>query len=146
MDISKVKLYHYYFSIAVVVIFIGIAAPDTTLDVNIQNTYFLMAYLQATILISLLYFFTGIGYWIVQKYFNKTLVKAFTIIHSVILIGSFISYWLLIALNKILAPLILADDNLYVNEMLVVSLVLIIFIAQPAYIANLIYSIFRRRN
>ncbi len=146
MDISKVKLYHYYFSIAVVVIFIGIAAPDTTLDVNIQNTYFVMAYLQATILISLLYFFTGIGYWIVQKYFNKTLVKAFTIIHSVILIGSFISYWLLIALNKILAPLILADDNLYVNEMLVVSLVLIIFIAQPAYIANLIYSIFRRRN
>jgi heme/copper-type cytochrome/quinol oxidase subunit 1 len=152
MNIHKIKIYHSFYLIAIIILSIGIyyhfVSPDGSLDINIHDTYFVFPHSYVTFLLSVSYYMLGLGYWSVQKHLNKKLMKPFTVIHSVILIGSFILYWFLILYNGIFfdESLPLHDSQQYINETLVISFLLIVFVAQPAYLANLIFSIFRKRN
>lgn len=152
MTFQKIKAYHIFWITAVIILLIGIAGinnPDSTLDINVHDTYFVIAHIHIAVVLSLLYFLMGLGYWFIQKVFKKQLIRYLTAIHIVILIGSFISYWLLMLYFKLFpkdmaSPLF--DDYQLVNVLLVSQLLLIIFIATPLYIINLLIALFSKKK
>jgi hypothetical protein len=101
-----------------------------------------------TILLSLLYFLSGFGYWLVKKKLNRNLIKTLTIIHSIIFIGGFIAYWLAFLYCKInkneLFPLF--DDYEIINKTLIIIFFLIVGLGIPIYITNLLIGILNKRK
>ncbi|KOP38447.1 hypothetical protein DBB36_12890 [Flavobacterium sp. WLB] len=151
MTFQKIKAYHLFWITATIILLIGIAGinnPDSTLDINVHDTYFVIAHIHIAVVLSLLYFLMGLGYWFIQKVFKKQLIKYLTAIHIVILIGSFISYWLLMLYFKLFPTdaFPLFDDYQLVNMLLVSQLLLIIFIATPLYIINLLIALFSKKK
>jgi len=150
MNLKKIKVYHLFWIVTVLIIIIGIVQnnnPKVFLDINIHDTYYVMSNFDSTIFISVCFFLMGTGYWIVQKLFKKKLVRFLTLIHSIILIGSFFLYWIIFFYNRrtqIDSNFPLFDDFQSVNIVLVSELFLIVFIATPIYIINLLIGIFRK--
>jgi heme/copper-type cytochrome/quinol oxidase subunit 1 len=151
MILKNIKVYHLFWIIASIIVIIGLSNHNDTLDINVHDTYFVVAYLHVTIALFLFYFLNGLGYWLIQKQLKKKLLKPLTIIHSTILIGSFIIYWLIIFLDD---KLFVIDPNFpllnYKNEIINMTLVseflLIVFLAFPIFIINLFVSLLRRTN
>lgn len=154
MNIKKFKVYDLFWITAILILIIGfiyqINDPESTLDVNIHDTYFVIANYHLTILLFASYFLMGLGYWLVQKLFKKQLLKSLTIIHTVILLGSFIIYWGAFFYGKFFLqnpefPLFF-DGHQLMNIIMIDELLLIVFVAMPIYIVNLLISLFRKKN
>lgn len=149
MTLKKIKVYHLFWLVALLILIIGLIDPDHTLDINVHDTYIVMANFHAAITLFLFYFLNGVGYWLIQKVFKKQLIRPLTIIHSIIVIGSFVVYWLIIFLNVTLFtsdpnfPLLSYDDQL-INITLVLASLLIVFAAMPIFIVNLLIGFFRK--
>lgn len=148
MDIKNIKVYHLFWFVAVIILLIGIFNPKETLDINIHDTYFVIANLHFAIVLFLFYFFNGFGYWSVQKVLKKNLEKYLTLIHCYILIGSFIFYWLIIIYCKLFLsnpsfPLF-DDGGQLINITLICEFILIAFVALPIFIVNLSIGVFRK--
>lgn len=152
MFFKKIKVYHLFWIVSLLIITIGIiqnSNPFANLDINIHDTYFVMRNIDATVFLFVCYFLMGLGYWLLQKVFKKQLIQFLTVIHSIILIGSFLFYWIIFFLHppyQINSNFPLYDDYLSVNTVLIIELFLIIFIATPIFIINLLISIFRKSN
>lgn len=150
MNIKKIKIYHLFWIVAAIILLIGLVEinnPDNTFDINVYDTYYIIPVFYATFLIFLFYFIMGLGYWLVQKVYKKQLVKFLTIIHSVILIGSFVVYWFVFFYNKLFVRYYFYFDDNYrlINMTLVLEFLLIVFVATPIYIINLLIAIFRKK-
>jgi len=147
MNLQKVKVYHLFWITALIILVIGISNPESTLDINIHDTYFIIAHFHVAVVFSLLFFLMGLGYWLVQKVLKKQLVKSLTLIHSLIVIGGFVFYWLLMLYIR-LFPEDKHDpfpSDLYrVNVIIASEFLLIICIGIPIYIINLLIGIFRK--
>ncbi len=146
---KKIKIYNLFWSVAVIILIIGLIQTnneDTTFDINIHDTYFVIAHIYFALFLSLSYFFIGLGYWIVQKKMKRKLVRVLTIIHSAILNGSFLVYWLLIGYSRAFpnTSFPLFDNYELINLTLVVLTFLILLIGQPIYIINLMIGILRK--
>jgi heme/copper-type cytochrome/quinol oxidase subunit 1 len=151
MNLRKIKIYNLFWLIALIILIIGIIQTnneDTTFDINIHDTYFVIAHFYVALFLSLAYYLIGLGYWIVQKAMKRKLINILTIIHSAILNGSFLVYWLVIGYNKAFldTPFPLFDNYQLINQTLVVLTVLILLIGQPIYIINLIIGIFNKQK
>ncbi|PBJ14275.1 hypothetical protein [Flavobacterium sp. ACN6] len=150
MNFQKIKVYHLFWIVSILIIIIGIVQsndPNAILDINIHDTYYVIANFDSTVFLSLCYFLMGFGYWLLQKVFKKQLVRFLTLIHSIILIGSFILYWIVFFYK----PLYYRNDNFpliedlqSLNVVLVTELFLIVLFATPIYIINLLIGIFRK--
>ncbi|RKR11754.1 hypothetical protein C8C82_3819 [Flavobacterium sp. 81] len=153
MNIEKIKVYDLFWITAILILIIGFILstdPESTLDINIHATYFVIANYHLTILLFTSYFLMGLGYWLVQKLLKKQLVKPLTIIHSVILLGSFIIYWIAFFYGKLFLqnpefPLFF-DSRQLMNIILVDEVLLIMFVATPIYIINLLIGLFRKKK
>jgi heme/copper-type cytochrome/quinol oxidase subunit 1 len=146
---NKIKVYHLFWAVAIIVLLIGLILNDGTLDINVHDTYFIASYRDITVVLFLFFFLNGIGYWLVTKIFKKQLVRFLTSIHSFIVIGSFIIYWTVIAYYKYLVvkesfPLFYYKE--LENIILAFSAILIVFVAQPLYIINLLIGLFRKKS
>ncbi|RZJ55023.1 MAG: hypothetical protein EOO44_02740 [Flavobacterium sp.] len=143
----KIEVYHLFFAITVIVLLIGIIQKDNTLDINIHDTYFVISNLIVSYAICLFYILNGLGYWLLIKIMKKKLVKALTIIHLIVFIGGFIIYWIIIAYSAFRVNN--GPHNFYDYQLQSVfsaaMAFLIIFVAGPAYIINLLIGIFRKR-
>ncbi|AWK06929.1 hypothetical protein HYN56_22940 [Flavobacterium crocinum] len=152
MNLQKIKVYHLFWIVSLLIVIIGIVQnndPNATLDINIHDTYFVIRNMDATIFLSVCYFLIGLGYWLIQKIFKKQLVKFLTITHSIILIGSFIFYWIIFFCNpqyQVNSNFPLYDDYVSVNTVLIIEFLLIFFVATPIYIINLLIGIFRKNK
>lgn len=149
MDLRKI--YNLFWLVALIILIIGLIQTnneDTTFDINIHDTYFVIAHIYAALFLSLAYYLMGLGYWIVQKVMKRKFVRVLTIIHSAILNGSFLVYWLLIGYSRSFpdTTFVLFDNYELINLTLVVLTVLILLIGQPIYIINLMIGIFRKRK
>lgn len=149
MNIKRIKVYHLFWLVAIIILLIGICNTEGTLDINIHDTYFVVAHLYVAIVLFLFFFLNGLGYWFLQKVFKKQLERSLTVIHSVIVIGSFMIYWMVL-FYYILFPgnpdFPLFDNYQLINTFLSCSTVLNIFVALPVYITNLLIGIFNLRN
>ncbi|MBZ4043769.1 cbb3-type cytochrome c oxidase subunit I [Flavobacterium hibisci] len=148
---KKIKIYNLFWLVALIILIIGLiqtSNEDTTFDINIHDTYFVIAHIYGALFLSLAYYLMGLGYWIVQKVMKRKLVRVLTIIHSAILNGSFLVYWLVIGYSRAFpnTSFPLFDNSELINLTLVVLTVLILLIGQPIYIINLIIGIFRKRK
>lgn len=149
MILQKIKIYHLFWIISFLIILIALyLGKEATIDVNVHDTYFVIGNYEFAIVLCIAYFITGLGYWLVQKIFKKRLVRYLVIIHSVILIGSFIIYWGAFIYNKLLVrdDFPLYNNYLTQNIILTISFLLIIFLATPLYIINLLIGLFRKEN
>lgn len=151
INLRNIKTYNLFWSVALIILIIGLIQTnneDTTFDINIHDTYFVIAHIYAALFLSLVYYLMGLGYWIVQKVMKRKLVPVLTIIHSAILNGSFLVYWLLIGYSRAFpdTSFPLFDNYELINLTLVVLTVLIVLIGQPIYIINLMIGILRKRK
>lgn len=138
-----------FWLVAVIILLIGLLSPDSTLDINVHDTYFVIANLNVAIALFIFYFFNGFGYWSVEKVIKKQLQKYLTLIHTVILIGSFVIYWLVILYSKLFIsnpsfPLL--NGSLLINITLAYEFIVIIFVGLPVYIINLSIGIFKKNK
>ena len=150
MTIKNIKVYHLFWVVAIISLLIGVFNPEETLDINIHDTYFVIACLHMGVLLFVFYFINGFAYWLVQKVLKKPLLRYLTLIHSVIVIGSYIFYWLILLYCKLFLsnsqfPLF-DDGNQLINISLVLEFMLTIFVAVPIFIVNLSIGIFRKSN
>jgi heme/copper-type cytochrome/quinol oxidase subunit 1 len=152
MHLKEIKIYHCFWIISILIVIIGLiknlSSEDNVFDINIHDTYYVISNLDLTVFLSFLYFLNGFGYWIVQKKLKKNLIKSLTIIHSLILIGGFISYWLVLGYSKLFikSPFPLFDDYVIINQTLVIIASLIVAIGIPIYSINLMIGIFKKRT
>ncbi|KAF2340922.1 hypothetical protein [Flavobacterium tistrianum] len=149
MPFNKIKVYHLFWIVSILVLIIGFIKsfyPNSFLDINIHDTYYIISNLAITASLFFLYFFMGSGYWLIEKVFKKQLTKPLTVIHSIILIGSFMIYWFLFLYYKLIAnnDFSLADDSLVLNLVLILEIFVILFVATPIYIANFMMSFLRK--
>lgn len=150
MDLKKFKVYHTFYFFSLIIVIIGIAAEKSALYINIHDTYYVLPFPDVSFVLFLFFFLNGIGYWLTIKIFKKKLIKALTILHTSILIGSFICYWIVVGYNKYFS---LSRDSFPLFDyqelditVLAFSTMLVIFIAQPVYIVNLLIGIFRKKT
>ena len=148
---NNLKIYHVFWIAALLLLLTGIALDqniDNRFTVNVKDIYYVIAYLDLGILLSLYFLFLGIGYWIVQKFMRRKLIQSLTILHLVILFGSLLAYGLILTYEKIF----LADDftafNSYeiIEEIKMISVILLVFFSQPIYAINILIGIFRERK
>jgi len=145
---KKVRIYHYFWIVSISILIIGFSRSEETFDINIHDTYFVIASIHLAYLLSISYLLLGLGYWLVVKILKRNLIKILTIIHSAILLGSFIIYWIIIFYYQIRPKreFPLFDDYDVINQTLLISFILIVFVAQPIYMINLLVSIFKKRK
>lgn len=145
------KTYYYFWITSLIILIIGLANlnnSDSAVDINIYDTYFVIEHFFLAEILFAGYFLLGLGYWLVEKILKKRLIKILTKIHTSILIGSFFLYWLVIFYAKISFDESDPFNNSYeiINITLMTLFLLIIFIAQPIYVANMLISIFRKKT
>ena len=136
----------FLFSIPLIIL-TGILSEDSVLDINIHDTYFVIAHLHLAILISILYGLIGLGYWIVQKA-NRKLSKSLNLIHVVLTIGGLIAifgipYLLFESTEESVFPLFEQMERQ--NSMLIMIILLILF-GQLVYLVNITVGIFRKNK
>ena len=152
MNLKKIKVYNLFWMVAAIILLIAILknkGQDSTFDINVHDTYFVIADFYIEVATCLFFFLMGLGYWLIQKVYKKQLIKYLTIIHAAILIGSFILYWIIMLYFKIFPKDLafpLFDDYQLINVVLVIEILLIVFIGIPVYIVNLLIAIFRKNN
>lgn len=151
MILKKIKIYHLFLLVSILILLIGFyrnTNPNSILDINVHDTYFVISNYDCTLVLFTTYFLMGILYWLFEKLPQKKLIKPLTMIHSIILIGSFILYWLIIIYNKVFLsnPTFPMFDNgsELINITLVLELLLIAFLAIPVFIINLLIGLIRK--
>ncbi|OXA80422.1 hypothetical protein SAMN05444397_102191 [Flavobacterium aquidurense] len=156
MILKKIKAHHLFLIVSILILLIGMHRsndPNSGLDINIHSTYLVISNYDCTLVLFTTYFLTGLLYLLFEKLPQKQLIKPLTIIHSTILIGSFISYWLIIFLDDKLFvidpnfPLLNYKDQV-INITLVLESLIITFMGMPIFIINLLIGLLRgtKRN
>jgi heme/copper-type cytochrome/quinol oxidase subunit 1 len=145
--VKKIKIHYYFYLVSLITLLIGATNIDSTLDINIHDTYFIISHFNVAIVLSFVYFIYGFGYWLVREKLKKRLVKILTILHSVFLIGSFLAYWIVIFYSKLFPinknfPIF--DNYQIINITLVICSILCL-IALPIYVTNLAIGVFRKQ-
>ena len=148
------KRYYFYFWLsALFLIIIGYLPSfligDSALDINIHDTYYVIATSHVSILLSTFYILCGLIYRLF-KFINLSLIPVLTKIHSISTISIipiyFIGYFLIGNTNKSEFPLF--DDTSKLN-LFITAIVIIYIIAQLLFILNIILSVlkhFSRKN
>ncbi|MBF4471768.1 hypothetical protein [Flavobacterium sp. HJJ] len=143
--LKKLRFIIAFWIVSLIILIIGLSDMNGTLDINIHDTYFVIPHFFGAIILSIVYFIYGFGYWLVQEIFKKRLVKILTLLHSVFLIGSFLAYWTVIYYSRLFTvndfP---AFDNYQTINITLVICTILCMIALPIYIINLSIGVFRK--
>ena len=131
----------FLFSIPIIML-IGILSGDAVLDINVHDTYYIIAYLHLATLISILFGIIGMGYWFMLKA-NKKLSKWLNLIHITLTFGGILLVWILAQLFRES----IMEYNFNNNLTLVIYLIALIAIfGQIIYPINIISGIIRKQN
>ena len=146
MITKKIKVHYYFWLVSLIILLIGLYDMNETFDINIYDTYYIIPHIYGAVILSIIYFVYGFGYWLIQEKLKKRLVKILTIIHSVILIGSFLTYWIVLYYTRLFATnnFPLFDNYQTINITLVICTILCL-IALPIYIINLAIGVLRKQ-
>lgn len=151
MSLRKIKVYHCFWIVALLVLILGFftrGLANDTFDVNIHDTYFIIAYNHIIVMVSLYYFLFGSCYWFLQKIVKKQLNRYLTLIHCIILFGSFLAYWSVVFYSNLIAKKTLPTFESYelINQTLVVLFLFNVLIGLPIYLINLLIGIFSKNS
>ena len=124
------------------IMLIGFMSGDAVFDINVHDTYYVIAYIHLTTLISILFGIIGLGYWIMLKA-NRKLSKWLNLVHISLSFGGILLIWIL---KQLFRESIMEYDF---NNNLTLAIYLIALIAilgQIIYPINIISGIIRKRN
>ncbi|MDC8004831.1 cbb3-type cytochrome c oxidase subunit I [Aureisphaera galaxeae] len=124
------------------VLLIGVLSGDTAFDINVHDTYFVIAYSHLTTLISFVFGVIGIGYWTMYKT-NRALSQWLNGIHIGLTFGGAIIVWIM--------TLFYGDEimeyELNNNLSFVITLVIAIMVlGQIIFPINIIYGLIKGKN
>ncbi|MFI1745949.1 cbb3-type cytochrome c oxidase subunit I [Thalassobellus sediminis] len=132
---------HLSFLLAIPIIMLfGILSGNNVLDINVHDTYYVIAYLHLATLVSILFGIIGIGYWIMLKT-NRKLSKWLNLIHITLTFGGIILIWILAQLFRESIMEYNFNNNL---TLAIYSIALIIFFVQIIFPINLIKGIIKK--
>ncbi len=138
--IEKTHLF-FLFSIPIFLLF-GIWSRDATIDINVHDTYFVIAYFHLTFLLSLFFGTMGLGYWVAQK-MNVPLSNGMKWIHLMLTFGGMLTVFILSQLHR-------SDRMEYTfNQHLEASIaliVLLILLGQVILPVNIVYGLIKNHN
>ncbi len=124
------------------IIIIGILSRDNVFDINVRDSYFVMNYLDFSIMISILFAIIGFGYWIMQKV-DRKLSKRLNWVHIGLTFGGTLIVWVL---TKFYRTEIM-DYKFNNNLSLVITLMILILIAeQLTFMVNIICGLTKKKN
>jgi heme/copper-type cytochrome/quinol oxidase subunit 1 len=143
----KHKAHMYFWITAIFIIVIGFVVylinGDTTLNINVHDTYLVVSHTHFTILFALLYFILGTAYWVPYKT-NLSLNKKLTKVHTVITVLAVPTYCALTAYYAMLyTPNSLTDDANSLNTGILIIFFTVLLI-QPLYPLNIVISLIKR--
>ena len=124
------------------VLVIGLLSGDTTWDVNIHDTYYVIAYTIITWLIAIILGIFGLGYWLMHR-LNRDLSKGLNILHLGLIYGGALILWILSQSFRSDFMEYKFNDNLSLAVMLVLILIIL---GQLVFPINLIYALTRKRK
>lgn len=138
---------HHYFCITclfLLLLWFYWSNSDDAIDINIYDTYYVIANVHIVKLLFVLYGFAGFIYWAFNKA-EVSLIRILTKLHVLVTIGSIPVYFLGLKLFKLFPPntnfpLVddLSDENVFLT-----LLFLFVFIAQLLFVINLVISTFK---
>lgn len=147
-NIKSLKSYHLLWIFALISIIISFfeyfLLKESTIDINVHDTYFVIAHFHITYLIFTVLFILGFLYYLFYRIELK-LIRALTRIHVFITCFSLPVYYIGNIFNSIktknnVPPLF--DDISYTNIFISI-LILVVIIAQLLFILNLLFSLIR---
>ena len=145
---SLFKKPHLVFFLAIpIILLIGLLGGDSALDINIHDTYFVIAHPHIAILISIVFGIIGLGYWTTQRVGGQ-LSKWMSIIHIVLTFGGLLAIFIVPSLtfvssNESSFPVF---DDLMVKNQILVYTVILMWLGQLLFLVNLILAFFRKKN
>ena len=134
---------HLIFLLAIpIIILIGILSENAMLDINVHDTYYVIAYLDFAILISILFGIIGIGYWIMQKT-DKKLSKWLNWTHIGLTFGGTSVVWILTKFYRTEFMEYEFNNNL---TLVITLIILLMVIGQLIFPINIIYGLIKKKN
>lgn len=134
---------HLIFLIAIPIIMpIGILSGDAVLDINVHDTYYVIAYLHLATLISILFGIIGIGYWIMQKT-NRKLSKWLNWTHVGLTFGGTSVVWILTKFYRTEIMEYEFNNNL---TLIITLIILLMIVGQLIFPINIIYGLIKKKN
>lgn len=134
---------HLIFWISIpVLVLIGFLNRKEMLDINIYDTYYVFSKTALIIMISALFGFMGLGYYLMLKAKRK-LSRWLNLIHVALTVGGILTVWILTQLFRESIMEYQFNNNL---TMAIYVLVIITIFAQILYPINLIGAILKPRN
>jgi len=144
MIAKKIKIHYCFWIVSLIILAIGLSDMEGTFDINVHDTYFVIPHFYGAIILTIVYFIYGFGYWLVQEVFKKRLLKILTLLHSVFLIGSFLAYWIVIYYTRFVTNNFPLFDHYQTINITLIICTILCMIALPIYIINLSIGIFRK--
>lgn len=74
MIAKKIKIHYFFWIISLIILLIGLYDMNGTLDINFHDTYFVIPHFDIAVILCVIYFIYGFGYWLVQEKFKKRLI------------------------------------------------------------------------
>ena len=121
---------------------IGILSGDAVLDINVHDTYFVIAYIHLAILISILFGIIGIGYWIMLKA-EKKLSKWLNWTHIGLTFGGTLTVWVLTEFYRAEIMEYGFNSNL---TLIIILVILLMIIGQLIFPVNIIYGLLKNKK
>ena len=125
-----------------IIMLIGVLSGDTVLDINVHDTYYVIAYLHFAILISILFGIIGMGYWIMQKA-NRKLSKWLNWAHVGLTFGGTLTVWILTKCYRTEIMEYKFNNNL---SLIITLIVLLMIVGQLIFPINIIYGLLKKKN
>ena len=152
MNLLTKPYYIFWGIIPLLVIFYFLTNPNVTFDINIHDTYFVIAYKPIFYFIGILFGCLGLVYWCLCR-FHKKLYKSLIILHSTFtLIGILLIFGITLCGNYFSSDPTYSYEfknssvylqGLDINDWITVILIGII-LTQLLFICNFIISFFRK--
>lgn len=134
---------HLIFLLAIpIIVLIGILSGDAVLDINVHDTYFIIAYLHFATLISIIFGIIGIGYWIMQKA-DRKLSKWLNWTHIGLTFGGTLVVWVLTQFYRTEIIEYKFNNNL---TLIIMLIILLMFLGQLIFPINIICGLIRKKS
>ena len=112
------------------------------MNINVHDTYFVIAHSHLYVFFALFYFVTGLTYLLCRP---LKLIKALTGIHSIITIIGFFAYFILLGIVKQMHdPHSLFDSTQETQNTGTVIILFLIALVQPLFLANIAVGLVRK--
>ncbi|PZR19224.1 MAG: hypothetical protein DI539_14660 [Flavobacterium psychrophilum] len=139
------NVYQYFWAVAILFGFLActefISDDNSIFDVNVHDTYFVIAHSHLYTAFTIVYFTLGLIYKLSENILNKTL----TAIHTIITVGSFIAYYILWAVTIAISnPEDVLDNSMEIFNIGITLIFMIAAATQVLLPVNIIIALTKR--